>query len=70
MKNFFDLNGDGKVDAEDILFYLKNAASSAEAETVADEEASDVDLDGMRTLKDIRAMMRYLAGEEGAVVGR
>lgn len=65
-----DVNGDGKVDAEDILFYLKNAASSAEAETVADEEASDVDLDGMRTLKDIRAMMRYLAGEEGAVVGR
>lgn len=66
---FGDVNGDGKVDTVDVLYFLKNIASNSEA-VIAEDIVADVDLDGKRSLKDIRAMVKSLAGDTNTVIGK
>lgn len=66
---FGDVNGDGKVNAADVIHFLKNIASNAEA-VISDDIVADVDLDGIRSLKDIRTMVKSLAGDTNTVIGK
>ena len=64
-----DVNGDGKVNPADVIHFLKNIASNAEA-VISDDIVADVDLDGIRSLKDIRTMVKSLAGDTNTVIGK
>lgn len=59
-----DANSDGSVDAKDMTLFLKNAAGNADAAAniTTDTKVLDTKYDSKYNLKDLSALVKYLAG--------
>ena len=55
-----DINGDGEVDARDLVRYMKYLAGE---DVYVVEEALDCNGDGSVNSKDLTRLMKYLSGE-------